>query len=40
MIFAHFRELVRPPEAANWFAIAPPPAANVAPMLDAVAVGG
>jgi hypothetical protein len=40
MIFAHYRELVRPQDAANWFAVAPTPAANVAPMRDAVAAAG
>jgi hypothetical protein len=32
MVFRHYRELVRPADAAKWFSIAPRTAANVISM--------
>jgi hypothetical protein len=32
MVFRHYRELVRPDDAAKWFSIAPQTLANVIPV--------
>lgn len=37
MIFAHYRELVRPKDAVKWFSLGPTKAANIVPMTEAVA---
>jgi integrase len=39
MIFAHYRELVRPADALRWFAIGPTRAANLVPMSEVAAAG-